>query len=166
MTFLLHLCPWKLKLNGAKNKSILAFSLIGTGKSHHWSMEPPKTHGRKINFKHNLLCFECFLQKVAIVAADLIVIVSCFLIVGTATEKARYLIYNLRVLEISEKSSRITKCVGYRVERVCTLTFYVLGLCYYVYCCLKALALYHAALSCLYQTSCRWIMWQSCDLSV
>ena len=68
----------------------------------------------------------------SIVSKELIAIRSCFQIVGTATEnianiqlsfrKRKMLTNDLRVLEISEKCSRLTKYVGYLVESVRCVT--------------------------------------------
>ena len=85
-------------------------------------MTPPKFYGGKaISNKYVLN----FLRKVSIVSEELIAIGSRFQIVGAATEKARLRIFSLvlgtqlrmerddlRVLEISEKCSRLTKYVG------------------------------------------------------
>ena len=85
-------------------------------------MEPPTIYGGKLI--SNKYVFS-FLSKTSIVSEDLIVIGSGFQIVGSATEKARLPIFSfvlgtksclemadLRVLEISEKCSRLTKYVG------------------------------------------------------
>ena len=76
-----------------------------------------------------------FLWKVVIDSEDLIVIGSWFQIVGAVTEKARLPILSLvlaqkncletdylRILDISEKCSRLTKYVGYWIERVWYVT--------------------------------------------
>ena len=67
-----------------------------------------------------------FLRKVSTGSEDLIAIGSSFQVIGAATEKACLPIFSLvlrtkscleaddlRVLEISEKCSRLTKCVGW-----------------------------------------------------
>ena len=85
-------------------------------------MEPPTFYGR--NAISNKYVFN-FLRKLSIVSEDLIAIGSCFQIVGVATEKACLPMFSLvlatkscletddlRVLDISEKFSRLTKYVG------------------------------------------------------
>ena len=68
-------------------------------------------------FKQNKYVFS-FVRKVSVDSDDLIAVRSRFQIAGAATEKAPLPIFclvlgtNLRVLERSEKCSRVTKYVG------------------------------------------------------
>ena len=86
-------------------------------------MEPPKMYSGKAIWNKYVLNF---LWKVSIVSEDLIVIGSWFQIVATVREKAEQVLGtktsletdDVRVLEISEKCSRLTKYVSCVVERV------------------------------------------------